>query len=138
MITCCKRDISLLFLISVLYPHAEWHFGPTQVSKTELFVRIVNVFNLAPLTIFAKSSIADIWRTLWSTLVFMVFGIHCNFFFVYLFNWKYLELIVFSFLTRQNVLSLNIGCVSGILLAQEFPKRSPKARKLFRHAPSLL
>ena len=47
-----------------MYPPTKAHYGPNGASKMELFAKIVYVFKLMLLTIFAKNSVVDIWRAL--------------------------------------------------------------------------
>ena len=46
-------------LRAVMYQSEQVHSGPSQTFKINLFARIVNVFKLTLLTIFAKSTIMD-------------------------------------------------------------------------------
>ena len=43
-----------------MYQSTEAHPGPNQSFKTNLFARIVDVFQLTLLTIFVKSTIMDV------------------------------------------------------------------------------
>ena len=47
-------------LRAVMYQSEQAHSGPSQTFKINLFARIVNVFKLTLLTIFAKSTIMDV------------------------------------------------------------------------------
>ena len=47
-----------------MYQSAEARPGLWQASKINLFARIVNIFKLTLLNIFAKSTILDVWRAL--------------------------------------------------------------------------
>ena len=57
-----------------------------------------------------------------SVLVFtLVFGIHCNFSLFYQFDYKFVDLMVFFFFTRQNLHTQKIGHISEVLHAQACP-----------------
>ena len=43
----------------MLYPHPEAHSGPNQASKTDIFVKLVNVFKLKLPIIFAESLVLE-------------------------------------------------------------------------------
>ena len=43
----------------MLYPHPEAHSGPSQASKMDIFVKIVNVFKLKLPIIFAESLVLE-------------------------------------------------------------------------------
>ena len=60
--TCCLRDISVWILTTFSYPPVDPHFGPSQATKMDLFTRLINGFKLTFSTMFARSSIVDIWR----------------------------------------------------------------------------
>ena len=55
-----KRSVSCSVLRTVLYPPAELHYGPSQESEMNLFVRIVNSFKSTLLIVFTKSSIVNV------------------------------------------------------------------------------
>ena len=43
----------------MLYPHPEAHSGPSQASKIDIFVKIVNLFKLKLPIIFAESLVLE-------------------------------------------------------------------------------
>ena len=56
-----------------MYPSAEARPGPGQVSKINLFARIVDVFKLTLLTILVKSTIMNVWKAhLWPFLTLAI------------------------------------------------------------------
>lgn len=50
--------ISMRILKILWYSHVEEHSEPSQVSKIDIFARIINSFELTMINIFAKGSIA--------------------------------------------------------------------------------
>ena len=47
-----------------MYPFAEVRPQPSQETKINLFVRIIDIFKITLLTISVKSTIMDAWRAL--------------------------------------------------------------------------
>ena len=57
-----RETISIAILEILLYSPVDEYSEPSQVSKIDLFMTVVNGFELTMMNISAKKFIADIWR----------------------------------------------------------------------------
>ena len=68
--TCLPSlHIFVWILRAVMYQSAEAYPRPSKIYKINLFARIVNLFKLTLLTIFAKSNTMYVWRALITPLI---------------------------------------------------------------------